>query len=98
MSRMKVSDMLHDICDHVYYQPPESVKLVYPCIIYERRSGDTRFADDLPYTFTMAYTVTVIDKDPDSDIPLQVAKLPMCRMDRCFTSDNLNHSVFVLYN
>lgn len=98
MSRMKVSDMLHDICDHVYYQPPESVKLVYPCIIYERQSGDTRFADDLPYTFTMSYTVTVIDKDPDSDIPLQVAKLPMCRMDRCFTSDNLNHSVFVLYN
>lgn len=98
MSRMKVSDMLHDICDHVYYQPPESVKLVYPCIIYERRSGDTRFADNLPYTFTMGYTVTVIDKDPDSDIPLQVAKLPMCRMDRCFTSDNLNHSVFVLYN
>ena len=98
MSRMKVSEMLHDICDHVYYQPPESVKLVYPCIIYERRSGDMRFADDLPYTFTMSYTVTVIDKDPDSDIPLQVAKLPMCRMDRCFTSDNLNHSVFVLYN
>ena len=98
MSRMKVSEMLHDICDHVYYQPPESVKLVYPCIIYEQRSGDTRYADDVPYTFTISYTVTVIDKDPDSNLPYKVASLPMCRMDRCFTSDNLNHSVFVLYN
>ena len=98
MSRMKVSEMLHELCEHVYYQPPESVKLVYPCIIYERKSGDTDYADDLPYKFTMSYTVTVIDKNPDSEIPDKVAMLPMCRMDRCFTSDNLNHSVFVLYN
>lgn len=98
MSRMKVSEMLNDICSHVYYQPPESKKLDYPCIIYQRKSGDTLFADDIPYTFTMCYTVTVIDKDPDSELPDMVAALPMCKMDRCFTSDNLNHSVFTLYN
>lgn len=98
MSRDKLSAMLHDICDNVYYQPPESVKLKYPCIIYERRTGDTLYANNLPYKFTYCYDVTVIDPDPDSDLPLKVAALPMCKMDRCFTSDNLNHTAFTLYN
>lgn len=97
MSRMNLSEYFHEICENVYYQPPESKKINYPCIIYERRTGDTLFADDNPYRFSMSYNVTVIDKDPDSDLPEKVANLPMCRMDRCFTSDNLNHSVFVIY-
>lgn len=98
MSRMRVSEMLHEICDNVYFQPPESKKLTYPCIIYEMRSGETDYADDLPYRYTKSYTVTVIDKNPDTTIPDKVAMLPMCRMDRFFTSDNLNHYTFVLYN
>ena len=97
MSRLKLSEMFHKICDNVYFQPPESVKLTYPCIIYERRSGDTSHADDLPYRFNWSYTVTVIDPNPDSEIPDKVAMLPMCKADRCFTSDNLNHTVFVMY-
>lgn len=97
MSRLDLSRIFHEICPNVYFQPPESVKLKYPCIIYERRSGDTSFADDVPYQFTWSYTITVIDPDPDSEIPDKVAMLPMCRVDRCFTSDNLNHTTFVLY-
>lgn len=95
--RLKLSEALHEICNNVYFQPPESVKLKYPCIIYERRTGDTSFADDVPYRFNWSYTITVIDSNPDSILPEQVAMLPMCRVDRCFTSDNLNHTTFVLY-
>ena len=97
MSRLDLSRIFHELCPNVYFQPPESVKLKYPCIIYERRSGDTSFADDLPYTFNWSYTITVIDPNPDSELPEKVAMLPMCRVDRCFTSDNLNHTTFVLY-
>lgn len=97
-SRLKLSEMFHEICDNVYFQPPSGHKLKYPCIIYEARTGDTSFADNLPYMFTMSYTVTVIDPDPDTELPAKVAMLPMCRMDRCFTTDNLNHYVFVMYN
>ena len=96
-NRLIISEWLHEICENVYFQPPSGHKLIYPCIIYEARSGDTLFADDNPYRFTMSYTVTVIDSNPDSDLPEKVAMLPQCRMDRCFTSDNLNHYVFVLY-
>lgn len=98
MSRMDLSEKFHEICSNVYYQPPSGHQLKYPCIIYERRTGDTFFADDTPYVFHMCYTVTVIDPDPDSEIPLEVARLPFCKMDRCFTTDNLNHTVFIMYD
>ena len=98
MSRLDLSQIFHELCPNVYFQPPESVKLKYPCIIYERRTGDTSFADDKPYRFNWCYTITVIDPDPDSELPEKVAMLPLCKVDRCFTSDNLNHTSFVMYN
>jgi len=39
----------------------------------------------------------VIDKDPDSEIPGMVAKLPLCKFVRHYTTDNLNHDVYRLY-
>lgn len=98
MSRLDLSKWFHALCPNVYFQPPESVKLKYPCIIYERRSGDTTYADDSTYRFVYSYTVTYIDPNPDSVVPEKIAQLPMCKMDRCFTSDNLNHSIFIIYN
>ena len=97
MNRLGLSSLLHEICDNVYFQPPPSLHLSYPCIIYERRSGDSTYADDSTYRFEYSYTITCIDSDPDSEIPEQVAKLPMCKMDRCFTTDNLYHNVFIMY-
>lgn len=97
MDRLGLSTLLHEICDNVYFQPPESLKLEFPCIVYTRRTADTTYADNKPYMFTWCYTITVIDSNPDSDLPRQVAMLPMCKVDRCFTNDNLNHTTFVMY-
>lgn len=82
---------------HVYFQPPESIKLVYPCIIYSRSAPRTIFADDQIYSKKQRYTVTVLDKDPDSLIPEKVLQLPFCRFDRHFCADNLNHDIYDLY-
>lgn len=82
----------------VYFQPPPSISLRYPCIIYKRTTGETNFADNKPYTYGNRYAVTVITKDPDSDIPDRLAKhFPMCLADRFFQVDNLNHYIFNLY-
>lgn len=81
----------------VYFQPPETIKIKYPCIIYERSSNDVRFADNSPYSVKHRYTLTVIDKNPDSKLPDKIAALPLCRSNRMFTSDNLNHYVFNIY-
>jgi hypothetical protein len=82
---------------NVYFQPPETVKLVYPCIIYSRSSGDTKFANNKPYINTKRYQLIVIDKNPDSIIPEVVTMLPMCKFERHYTKDNLNHDVFNIY-
>lgn len=91
-------------CDHrgpgcrVYFQPSSKTKLVYPCIIYEQSTGKTEFASNMPYTFIKRYSVTVIDRNPDTDYVREMAmRFPMCTMDRSFPADNLHHYVFTLY-
>lgn len=80
-----------------WFQEPSADKLTYPCIIYKVKDDDVQRANNGPYTRTIRYDVTVIDLDPDSVIPDLVANIPMCRLDRTFVNDNLNHSVFNLY-
>lgn len=95
--RQKLHQLLKGIVDNVYFQPPPNIQLTYPCIIYNRDSVDTKFANDLPYSHMTRYMVMVIDRDPDSEIPAQVASLPRSIYNRFFTADNLNHDVFSLY-
>lgn len=82
---------------NVYYQPPPTYKMKYPCIVYELNSGDTQFADNLPYVFKKRYTVTLISRRSDIEAFEKIAMLPMCTYDRHYTADNLNHDVFNLY-
>ena len=83
--------------NNVYFQPPPTLKIKYPCIVYERSSIETIYADDKPYLNHTRYTVTLIGNDPDSEFVKKILELPMCSYDRFFTSDNLNHDVFSLY-
>jgi len=94
--RVNLDTILRGI-SQVYFQPPESVKMVYPCIVYERYSGVTFFASNMPYSHQKRYTVTAITKDPDSLIPDQIAMLPTCVFNRHFTVNNLHHFVYNLY-
>ena len=82
---------------NIYYQPPESVKLKYPCIIYERDAIDSIYANNKPYSHFKRYIITVITKDPDSILPEKIAGLPMSSFDRNYIADNLYHDVFTLY-
>ena len=98
-SRLDLHNVLKDVLGtaNVYFQPPETTKIVYPCILYKRASVATMYADNAPYGQRKSYQVTVIDRDPDSDIPDRLAKLSMCKFDRAYTSANLNHYVFNIY-
>lgn len=82
---------------NVYFQPPEGFKMKYPCVVYERERIESDHADNKPYLHHKRYSVTVIDKDPESEIPGRIAAFPSCRHDRHFDSDNLHHDVFTLY-
>lgn len=97
-SRLELQNLLESILGsrNVYYQPPESIKIKYPAIIYSRNNIDNNFADDMVYMQNHTYQIIVIDANPDSEIVNKISKLPMCRYNRHYTSDNLNHDVFIL--
>ena len=98
-SRLDLHEILCEVLGsrNVYFQPPESIKLKYPCIVYEKNYVQNLKADNKNYTTHKRYTVTVIDKDPDSDVPDKLLELPYTSYDRHFVSDNLNHEVLTLY-
>lgn len=83
--------------EHCYYSPPSNLRMHYPCIIYELSGESNIFADDIPYVHARQWAITVVDKDPDSEIPIKLKQLRYCRFDRAFTSENLNHFVFTLF-
>lgn len=82
---------------NVYYQPPETIKMAYPCIVYSKSGVRSLYAGGGKYRTMIRYTVTVIDPNPDSAIFGRMLALPYCTFVRHFTKDNLNHEVFDLY-
>lgn len=98
-SRLELHEELCTILGtrNVYYQPPESIKMKYPAIVYSRDDIRNRFADDNVYSQAHRYQVIVIDPNPDSLIVEDVSKMPSCSFNRHYTSSNLNHDVFTLF-
>ena len=82
---------------HVYYQPPESVKLEYPAIVYHRNTVIQTYADNDPYFNHPVYTITVISKEVDDPIVEALLQWPKCSYNRHYKSDNLCHDTFELY-
>ena len=98
-NRLELQTILEGVLGtrNVYFQPPESIKIVHPAIIYSKSSEFIKFANNGLYKNVKRYTVIVIDKDPDSDIPDKVLRLPLCSFDRYYTKNNLNYNVYSLY-
>lgn len=82
----------------IYFQPPASVKINYPCVIYNIGNGEARYADNKVYNFTHRYDVTFIYKKPTTSIIEEVlSKFQMCSLSKVYVSDNLNHYAFTIY-
>lgn len=97
--RLELQTLLEGVLGsrNVYFQPPSNVQMSYPCIVYALDNAKTDFADNSPYSRAKRYQVTVIDRNPDTLIPDDIAQLPLSNMNRIFTADNLHHYVFDLY-
>lgn len=97
--RLELQNLLVDILgsSNIYFQPPPTVKMQYPCIIYNREYVDIKYSNNQPYKHKKRYQITVVDTNPDSVIHEKVAALPLCAYDRFYTADNLNHDVYNLF-
>lgn len=100
MARKDIQIMLEEaICSkNVYYQPPESIRLVYPCIVYNLNSILKLTANDKAYKINKSYQVTRISKLADDPAVDRILELPYCSFDRYYVSDNLHHYVFTIYD
>ena len=82
---------------NVYFQPPETVKMKYPAIVYSRNRIENTSADNDVYRQSVSYIITVIDRDPDSEIVERVSQIPHIMYDRAYVAGNLNHDTFRLF-
>lgn len=100
-SRPKLHEEFCDILANrnVYFTPPASVKLNYPCIKYSLAQPNVLRANDGIYRVTDQYKVTVIDPNPDSEIYKTVlTRFSMCSIEQMYFAENLFHVVLNLYH
>lgn len=97
--RLELDSILRTVLgsSNVYFQPPSNLQMKYPCIVYERDNTWDEYANNKLYAHMKRYQVTVIDRNPDSEIPEVLKTLTYCGFLRHFTADNLNHDVYQLY-
>lgn len=98
--RLKLDEEFREILGtgNVYFQPPSSEKMKYDCIRYERSKIRARYANNYVYNHKDCYTVTLMYRDPDSELPHTILKhFKLISHDTHFTKDNLHHDVFTLY-
>lgn len=97
--RLELQSILEELLEsrNVYYQPPESVKMLYPAIRYTKSDIRSRHANNAKYSNFTQYEITVIDDEPDNPVIQKILDLPLSSFNRHYVSDNLNHDTIILY-
>lgn len=83
---------------NLYFQPPETVKISYPCFIYHKISPNIQRASNSLYLFTEGYNVLWIDKNPDNQMNKRIyEEFDYVSSSSPYVSDNLYHTSFDIY-
>lgn len=96
------TDLHEKLCEllgseNVYYQPPSSMKMKYPAIVYSRSRITSTHANNKKYSMRDVYEIIVVDRDADNPVIKEILQLEYCSYDRQYKSDNLYHDVLTLY-
>jgi hypothetical protein len=95
--RLELQSLFEGLAEHVYFQPPASIHMQYPCIIYSRDGSSTDHANNRLYRHAKRYQVTVVAQDPDTEIADKIEALRYSSFERAFAADDLNHYVFNIF-
>lgn len=98
-TRQELQELLEQLLDskNVYYQPPASMHIEYPAIVYSKSKIETTKADNSSYLMHTRYDVIVVDRRPDNPVIKELLTLPLCSYDRQYKTDNLYHDSLTLY-
>lgn len=97
-SRLKLQKTLEIIMgkDKVYYCPPSTLKMTYPCIVYSKTDIASTRANDTSYLLHDRYNVTLISKTPDDPRIRQLLSIPGASYSNGYISDGLCHDVVTI--
>lgn len=99
-SRLKLQAELEGILgsSNVYFQPPSSTSLKYPCIIYNLTRTNTIRADNRIYKATNEYHVKHIYKSLENEKKDELLnRFLMISHDSRFIADKLYNDEFTLF-
>ena len=98
-TRVNLQNKLEELLGskNVYYQPPENLKMEYPCIRYSKSEIRDIYANDRKYISSDVYDLVVISKKPDNPVIKKLLELPYSEFDRHYVSDNLNHDIIRIF-
>lgn len=83
---------------NAYFQGPGQDRMSYPAVKYNLDGVNTKKADNKNYLMLNRYSLTVIDRDPDSTIWSDlIDHFKYCSFNRFYKADNLNHWSLTLY-
>ena len=98
-TRLTLQTKLEDLLGskHVYYQPPENLKMEYPAIRYSKSDEEDIYANNIKYISMSVYDLVVIDKKPDNPVIKKLLELPYSEFDRHYVADGLNHDIIRIF-
>lgn len=96
MNRLSFQTLLESIVSNVYYQSPGNMTLKYPCVLYTLKDLQNKKADNEVYTNRNVYTVTLMDKNPDSLFVNALTNIKYSSFDRHYVTSGINHFVFTI--
>ena len=102
--RVELNNLLGDILEekfdvrNVYFNPPEDVKLQFPCFVYFRSSSHRILrANNTSYKFTQGYKVTFIGRRPDDSFIEEMTSRRYVGYNTSFMADGLVHDEYTIY-
>lgn len=96
--RLELHNELLSFYPNVYFQPPSNIKMIYPCIVYNKTGRSRHFADDVIYLSQQEYQIMVIETNPDSAVADAIElHFQHCAINQYYTVDNLYHTTLNLY-
>ena len=98
-TRLNLQSKLEDLLGskHVYYNPPENLKMEYPAIRYSKNDIENTYASNIKYISRDVYDLVVIDKKPDNPVIKKLLELPYSEFDRHYVADGLNHDIIRIF-
>ena len=97
-TRLELQAELEKFASHVYFQPPSDLRMMFPCIVYSKKSNKVTRANNHSYNSRQEYQLTIIERDPDSDLADKVVShFQYSSIGTYFVVDSLHQTTINLY-